>query len=189
MWQTLIVEFWRTLIVEFWQTLIDNSGVAIAVFTGILAITTIVYVVVSTKLLKQSKNALLADIFIRVTRAFRKDLFGMKKEQVKGEVAFIRAWLEGCHKAFIEIDKKLGMDIQKLFDVFLETTMNEFFKIGESMGEEYEKAKKEVDKLRWLIEKEEQNKGSGTSSKSEEEKAQVEADKANRKKVKGRRKV
>lgn len=139
---------------ELWQALIDNSGAVIAVFTVVLALTTIIYVVVTAKLLKQSRNALLADIALRVIRAFRSDLRGMKKEQIKGEAAFIRAWLEGCHKAFMGIDKKLGIDIKKLFDIFLETTLNEFFEAGENMGEEWKKAEKKVEKLRDLIEKE-----------------------------------
>lgn len=108
-----------------WQALIDNSGAVIAVFTAILAATTIVYVVVSMKLLKQSKNALLADITLRVIEIWRR---GINKIRKKEEATEIKAWMEGYRGAFIKIDKRLGMDITKLIEVCLDTMLKEWGK-------------------------------------------------------------
>ncbi len=152
------------ILARFWEIFVNNSNTVIAGFTVVIALTTIIYVVVTAKLLKQSKNALLADISLRVIRAFHSDLRGMDKEHIKGETIFLRAWLEGYRKTFMEIDKKLGIDIQKLFDMFLETTVDEFFAEGENIGEELKKAQKKVEKLRRLVEEEEE-KGSNEKAK------------------------
>ncbi len=127
-WRTLVVEFWRILVVDLWETLANNSGVVIAVFTVVLAVTTIVYVVVSVKLLKQSRNALLADITLRVMGTCRKEIKVMQEtkggEQIK-EVAFVKGGLKGFSDAFAEIDKRLGMCTAKLFEVCLNTMVEE----------------------------------------------------------------
>jgi len=134
--------------VEFWQALIDNSGAVIAVFTIVLAITTIIYVVVSWKLLKQSKNAILADIILKVVGAFRKEVKEIKKGEEISATAFITAGMKSYLEVFMKIDKRLGTDFEKLFEVGFDV----FFK----------EMKTQETRLKEKAEKE-RNKGSGTS--------------------------
>ncbi|MBA7496193.1 hypothetical protein ES702_06791 [subsurface metagenome] len=133
---------------EFWQALIDNSGAVIAVFTIVLAITTIIYVVVSWKLLKQSKNAILADIILKVVGAFRKEVKEIKKGEEISATAFITAGMKSYLEVFMKIDKRLGTDFEKLFEVGFDV----FFK----------EMKTQETRLKEKAEKE-RNKGSGTS--------------------------
>ena len=133
---------------ELWQALIDNSGAVIAVFTIVLAITTIIYVVVSWKLLKQSKNAILADIILRVVGAFRKEVKEIKKGEEISATAFITAGMKSYLEVFMKIDKRLGTDFEKLFEVCFDV----FF----------EEMKTQEIRLKEKAEKE-KNKGSGTS--------------------------
>lgn len=134
--------------VELWKTLIDNSGAVIAVFTVVLAFTTIVYVVVSAKLLKQSKNAILADIILKVVGAFRKEVKEIKKGEEISATAFITAGMKSYLEVFMKIDKRLGTDFEKLFEVCFDV----FF----------EEMKTQETRLKEKAEKE-RNKGSGTS--------------------------
>lgn len=131
-----------------WKTLIDNSGAVIAVFTIVLAFTTIVYVVVSAKLLKQSKNAILADIILKVVGAFRKEVKEIKKGEEISATAFITAGMKSYLEVFMKIDKRLGTDFEKLFEVCFDV----FF----------EEMKTQETRLKEKAEKE-RNKGSGTS--------------------------
>ena len=63
-----------------WQILQSYSGAVVAVFTVVLVGVTVVYVFVTCRLLKQSKNAFLADMVLRMMEIYRT---GTKK---KGEV-------------------------------------------------------------------------------------------------------
>ena len=104
------------ILVRLWQALIDNSGAVVAVFTIVLAVTTIIYVTVSWKLLKQSRNAFFADMVLRVMEIYR----SATKEMVKkGETdsSMLEGWTEGLSKAFIEVDKKFGTALLKVFMV------------------------------------------------------------------------
>ncbi|GAI86667.1 unnamed protein product [marine sediment metagenome] len=134
---------------ELWQTLIDNSGGVIAVFTVVLAFTTIIYVVVSAKLLKQSRNALLADITLRVMETYWETAKEMRNLERKKAIVFIRGWMEGYNQIFIKIDKRLGTEVGKLLTACLETISEEWKKEKEEEG----KTKKENKK----------SKGPGTS--------------------------
>jgi len=59
-------------------------------------------------LLKQSRNALLADITLRVL------------ETCRTIDVSIPGWIKGYREAFIKIDKKMGMDLGNSFIVGLE---------------------------------------------------------------------
>ncbi len=133
---------------ELWETLVNNSGAVVAVFTVVLAFTTIIYVVVSAKLLKQSRNALLADIILRVVGAFRKEVKETKKGEEISATAFITAGMKSYLEVFMKIDKRLGTNFEKLLEVCLDV----FF----------EESKTQETRLKEKAEKE-GNKGSETS--------------------------
>ena len=115
-----------------WVTLIDNSGGVVAVFTIVLAVTTIMYVVVTARLLKQSKNAFLVDIVLRAMEAFWERMKVMRTKEKKEAIVFVTGWMEGYRKTFVGIDKRLGTEVEKLIMVCMET-----------MSEEWEKEKEE----------------------------------------------
>lgn len=89
-----------------WQALIDNAGAVVAVFTVVLAVTTVIYVVVSWKMLKQSRNALLADMIVKLMEIHRSD----RKEEKDME----HGWAKGYTDAFMKLDVKFGRDITNL---------------------------------------------------------------------------
>jgi len=133
---------------ELWQALNDNSGAVIAGFTIVLAIATIRYVVVSAKLLKQSKNAFLADMVLKVMELIRSGVKTKKEGEIETDV-LVGGWMSSYLKMFTEIDKELGMDITKLFRVSLETATKEWGKDAE----EAEKQKKKWEKKAKELEK------------------------------------
>lgn len=132
---------WET-VVRFWEFLVRDSGGVVGIFTVVLAVTTIIYVIVTAKLLKQSRNALLADITLRVMETCREELRAKRKgEEGEGKV-LTEAWLQGYCKTFAEIDKGLGIDINNLFGVCLETTIKEYEEGRKKFKEEEEVGKK-----------------------------------------------
>lgn len=130
-----------------WETLQTYSGAIVGIFTVVLVGVTVVYVFVTYRLLKQSKNALLADITLRVMETCRKEVREMREgEEVKAGI-FMKGWLEGYKKIFGGIDKKLGMDITELFDVCLSTTYKEMKKDVEEAKKRKERLDEKVKKL------------------------------------------
>ncbi len=138
------------ILVKLWGIFVNNSNTVIAGFTVVLGVTTIIYVVVSIKLLKQSKKALLADIILRVTGALRKEINEVEKEQEIFGLAFITAGLEGYCKAFMKIDKRMGKDFEKVLKVILDNMFKE-------------RNRQEIKLKEEMLEKNQKNKGSGTS--------------------------
>lgn len=133
---------------ELWQTLIDNSGAVIAFFTIVLAITTMTYVVVSAKLLKQSKNAFFADMVLRMMEIYRiatKEMVEGKKGEIDSSI--LEGWTAGYSKAFIEVDKRLGTDLLKVFLVGMEAAQKDWREALERKKEEMKKGKEEMEKL------------------------------------------
>ena len=129
---------WETL-VRLWEFLVRDSGGVVAVFTIVLAFTTIIYVVVSVKLLKQSRNAFLADITLRVMGTCRKEIREIKKGEEKKVAAFARAWIKGYCAAFVKIDKRLGVDILNLFEICLDASLKEWLKEDKKVRKERER--------------------------------------------------
>lgn len=136
-----------------WEILQAYSGAVVGIFTIVLVGVTVVYVFVTYRLLKQSKNALLADITLRVMGAFRKEVKETKKGEEIWATAFITAGMKSYRDAFMKIDKRLGTDFEKL----LEVCLNVFFK--ESKMQET-RLKEKAEKLKREIKRDE---GSGTS--------------------------
>lgn len=153
---------------ELWQALIDNSGGVIAVFTVILAFTTIAYVIVTAKLLKQLRSALLADMVLRVMEIYRsgiKEIVGKGNE--KERFIVMQGWTKAYREAFIEVDKKLGTDFEKLVLVGLEAASKVWIKGAKEVKEKAKKMEKKLKEKEERLEKLEKeikgNKGSGTS--------------------------
>ena len=146
---------------QLWQALIDNSGAVVAVFTIVLAVTTIIYVVVTAKLLKQSRNALLVDMVLRAVELIRGGIKTKKEGGVETD-SLMGGWVSGYLKVFMEIDKKMGLDIEKLFRAGLET-------VSEEWGEGVEEAERQIEKWKKKI-KEGEKKIKELQKKLEEEK-------------------
>lgn len=104
-----------------WQILQTYSGAVVAVFTVVLVGVTIVYVFVTCRLLKQSRNAFFADMFLRMMEMYRGEIEEIGKGKEKEISISMRDWTTGYREAFIEIDKRLGMDFAKIMVVGLET--------------------------------------------------------------------
>lgn len=121
---------------ELWQALNDNSGAVIAGFTVILAFTTIAYVVVSIKLLKQSKNAFLADMVVRMMEIHRSRTKEIEKGERRGKDPVMEGWTKGYSEAFMEIDKKFGKDLVKLMVVGLEAASKKWIEQAKKLEKE-----------------------------------------------------
>lgn len=104
-----------------WEFLETYSGAIIAFFTIALVGVTVVYVLVTWKLLRQSRNTLLADIVLRVMETCREEVREVKIGEEKIAGLLMKAWLKSYCETFTEIDKKMGIDIGKLFEVCLGT--------------------------------------------------------------------
>ncbi len=130
---------------EFWEFLETYSGAFIVLLTGALVFTTIVYVVVSMKLLKQSKNALLADMVLRIMETYRSETKDIAERETGGPV--LEGWTEGYYKAFVEIDKKLGMDLANVSLVGFKAALRYW---GEWARKEREKEEKLDRKIKEL---------------------------------------
>lgn len=103
------------------------ANVIIAFFTVILVVTTVIYTWVTSKLLKEAKNAFLADMVVRFMEMHLESweelyLRNCKAEEAKkfmGET-ITGAYIDAICGAFGKIDKKLGKKINKIMGVGLQ---------------------------------------------------------------------
>lgn len=116
-----------------------DTNIVIAGFTGVLVLNTGIYTWVTYRLLKQSKNALLADTVFRIAECYLRDLAEKlrvtteAKEKITGKTdvegylklasASVESFREGYEAAFMKIDKKLGKDLEELGSIWAEQAL------------------------------------------------------------------
>ncbi len=129
-----------------WETLQTYSGAVVGIFTVVLVGVTVVYVFVTYRLLKQSKNALLADITLRVMESCWKQIKEMRVGEEKKAAALAGTWMEGYCAAFIKIDKRLGVDILNVIKAGLNASLKEWLKEGKEQKRKFDEKVKKLDR-------------------------------------------
>lgn len=104
---------------EIWNFVIKQPGAVIAIFTIALVIATIVYTVVTCRLLRHSRNAFLADMVVRIiiSQYRRAEQAAHQKDGVKRWGYIGKGFQMSIERAFGNIDKKLGKGVKELCEV------------------------------------------------------------------------
>lgn len=110
---------------EIWDFVIKEPGAVIAIFTIVLVIITIVYTVVTCRLLRHSRNAFLADMVVRIViwQNRRAEQAIREEDGVKSWGYIGRGFQTGVERAFGNIDKKLGEEVKELCNVAFEESI------------------------------------------------------------------
>lgn len=107
-----------------------QANTVIAVFTIILAGTTIAYTVVTSALLKQTRKALVADILLRVTEPLRHELrekpgiepkkWDMIRENIKDSVSTsaMESIMTSLNKVDMKLAKEVGLSLEGYVNTF-----------------------------------------------------------------------
>ena len=137
-------------ILKIWEILVGKPDAAMVFFTMVLVVVTIAYVYVTVRLLKHSRDVLLADMIFRMAECYMKDtrknieqaMKGGEKEEIERFGRLYNANLEsfraGYLTAFRKIDKRLGKEFEELGVVWAVGAMKVW-------AEEMRKEKKDKD--------------------------------------------
>ena len=126
------------------------ANIIIAFFTVILVVTTVIYTLVTSKLLKEAKNAFLADMVVRFMEMHLegwKELYlrNCKTEEAKEFMSktITGAYIDAICGAFGVIDKKLGKKIDKIMAVGLQEAERAIKGTIKELKKDYEKGDSE----------------------------------------------
>jgi len=123
-------------VIEVWAVFVENANAVIAIFTGVLVIVTIVYAVVTWRMLRQSRNVFLADLFYRLVERLENTIKEAKKEGVLKDWAspegrgflwsMVMGGFEALRSGFAEIDKKLANRLEQAYRVGLKKMIEQY---------------------------------------------------------------
>ncbi|MBA7675520.1 hypothetical protein ES703_83756 [subsurface metagenome] len=132
---------------EIWRIFIEAPNAVIAGFTVVLVVVTITYTVVTWRLLKQSRDAFVADLFYKLGENILSLIGEAEKPLTEGARRKVMTASEGFRAGFAQIDRKLGKRVNKLYSLFLEAALEQQREAEAKLDEkdkELEKQKKEL---------------------------------------------
>lgn len=107
------------------MNILGAANWVIAIFTGLLFTATVIYTVVTTRLLRQQKNSFVIDMAIKTVHygwrlAKEREGKESKEEAVNN---WVMPYFKGTSVAIKEIDEGLAVEFEKSLDGFIEEAM------------------------------------------------------------------
>lgn len=98
--------------------MITGADWIMVVFTGVIGVATVAYVVVTWKLLRQTKSAFLGDMICQMV-SYASNV-SRKKSKIEAVKLDIVPFELGLTKALSSLDKELGKDFKKAMKIYVD---------------------------------------------------------------------